>query len=674
LSITAVEKLAPGHLASGKQLELLGGDLDLTNFFIQMRDKAGINLVSAITDATVDRTIEGASTLVVTVEDNNSRDIQLSGKLGRKVDVNVDGLWWTLVGVRKSGNLLTLTFEERVVNIFRYYNKFIYASRKKMNRAHFVLRLIQEPTEQKIPYVIPELDDVQKISDIGPNQILLSPDGAVLIQSSDPAKAALQREQGIHYGTALTVKGAPATPEQIDNANIILATCLRLKAPVKVEIAAINTAITESRIINVVGDPSDPAHNDSTGVFQQRRSQGWPATRDIPTDAAAFIQRAMQQNHDYPNLTVAMLCQNVQHSAYADGSNYAPWTDEAIAFVQAYGSEVPQSIKDAYAQAVQQSAQTQSITSASANQGDYFIRGTISKKNSNWILEKEDSWHCMTRLANEINWRAFVVSGVVYYISEDYLFKSKPYMNISEDSDGIDWIDYDYDEGKRQATLTINAHFSRWSAPPGSTIQINNMGIIDGKWLVQDASRSVFNTQGTITCIKPLPKLPEPVSIGQLPTGLPSSLTGGTGTPPAPSGNSGGKETTVANLTENQARVISYATQQLGVPYEYGAERAGVAFDCSGLAQAAYEYAHISIPRVAQAQYDAGPVVLDSHLQPADLVFFGDSRITIEHVGIYIGNGSMINAPNTGSLVRVDNGFTTWTNPPYFGATRPWQQ
>ncbi|MFD4348627.1 NlpC/P60 family protein [Streptomyces coelicoflavus] len=97
------------------------------------------------------------------------------------------------------------------------------------------------------------------------------------------------------------------------------------------------------------------------------------------------------------------------------------------------------------------------------------------------------------------------------------------------------------------------------------------------------------------------------------------------------------------------AAAVAYAYQKLGSPYVWGATGPN-AFDCSGLTQAAYRAAGVSLPRTTYAQIDAGRRVGRSELLPGDLVFFYSG---ISHVGIYVGNGQMIHAPNPSAPVRV---------------------
>ncbi|HUZ16673.1 MAG TPA: NlpC/P60 family protein [Gaiellaceae bacterium] len=104
------------------------------------------------------------------------------------------------------------------------------------------------------------------------------------------------------------------------------------------------------------------------------------------------------------------------------------------------------------------------------------------------------------------------------------------------------------------------------------------------------------------------------------------------------------------------------ALQYLGVPYVWGgASPSG--FDCSGLVMYVYAQLGISLPHYTVSQWDVTEPISSSEMQPGDLVFFNG----LGHVGIYIGGGQMVDAPHTGSVVRIDNiaGFG-----PFDGARR----
>ena len=95
------------------------------------------------------------------------------------------------------------------------------------------------------------------------------------------------------------------------------------------------------------------------------------------------------------------------------------------------------------------------------------------------------------------------------------------------------------------------------------------------------------------------------------------------------------------------------------------------------LVQAAYRAVGVQLPRVAQTQYDAGPLLPPlTSPAPGDLVFFGTSATSVSHVGISIGAGAMIDAPRTGTVVRVQAVPTVpgarWGNEVVVGETRPW--
>ncbi|MFE9704894.1 NlpC/P60 family protein [Streptomyces sp. NPDC005930] len=124
------------------------------------------------------------------------------------------------------------------------------------------------------------------------------------------------------------------------------------------------------------------------------------------------------------------------------------------------------------------------------------------------------------------------------------------------------------------------------------------------------------------------------------------------------SGTSGGTGSTGSSTpdTSNGTRAekaIAFARAQIGKPYVWGATGPG-SYDCSGLTQAAWKAAGVSLPRVTYDQVDAGTTVPVSQAQPGDLVFFYDD---ISHVGLYVGDGMMIHAPKPGAYVREESIF-----------------
>ncbi|WP_040919156.1 C40 family peptidase [Saccharomonospora glauca] len=120
-------------------------------------------------------------------------------------------------------------------------------------------------------------------------------------------------------------------------------------------------------------------------------------------------------------------------------------------------------------------------------------------------------------------------------------------------------------------------------------------------------------------------------------------------------------------------KAVTFAIDKIGLPYVWGGngtEHGDAGFDCSGLTTAAYASAGISLMRTAHTQYHSVPLVeKDDELRLGDLVFFGDPDTKIHHVGIYIGNDQMIDAPTFGQAVQVHNYRKPGDD--YAGAGRP---
>ncbi|MFC8308447.1 NlpC/P60 family protein [Streptomyces olivaceus] len=107
-----------------------------------------------------------------------------------------------------------------------------------------------------------------------------------------------------------------------------------------------------------------------------------------------------------------------------------------------------------------------------------------------------------------------------------------------------------------------------------------------------------------------------------------------------------------SNGTQAQ-KALAFAQAQIGKPYVWGATGPG-SYDCSGLTQAAWKAAGVTLPRTTYDQVNAGTTVSVSQAQPGDLVFFYDD---ISHVGLYVGDGKMVHAPKPGAYVREESIF-----------------
>jgi cell wall-associated NlpC family hydrolase len=142
-----------------------------------------------------------------------------------------------------------------------------------------------------------------------------------------------------------------------------------------------------------------------------------------------------------------------------------------------------------------------------------------------------------------------------------------------------------------------------------------------------------------------------------------------------------GSGTSVSTAAQ-RAIAVAFAESQIGVWYRWaGAGEVGPTqtasgiqnvpgYDCSGLTMKAYAAAGISLAHFTGDQWNEGMHVSQSQLVPGDLLFFAtniDDPSTIHHVGIYIGNGQMVDAPETGEQIGIHNAFTG----EYIGAVQP---
>jgi peptidoglycan DL-endopeptidase CwlO len=143
----------------------------------------------------------------------------------------------------------------------------------------------------------------------------------------------------------------------------------------------------------------------------------------------------------------------------------------------------------------------------------------------------------------------------------------------------------------------------------------------------------------------------------------PATTTDATDTTTAP-GTTASAPVPAPILPGGHPEAASIALRYLGIPYLWGGGTPA-GFDCSGLVMYVYAQLGISLPHYAAAQFGFGTPLTRDQLQPGDLVFFDG----LDHVGIWIGGGQFVDAPHTGSFVKIET-FGGWYATHYVGARR----
>lgn len=444
-------------------------------------DAGVVDLSEAITGGELERTIDGASTLTIDVHDPHRKLIRAKD-MQRAIDLKYDGVWFRLVKLSKAGMAVTLTFEDRDVAYLRRHTKSRKVSRSKMTRAQFVRSLVREVRQSRIKFFCPEVNERQPI---GKATIDAKPAKRTATDRAD------RRQKGLAGGAELKVSGASATSEQRRNAERCLDVADTLKAGPKATKALLEAVIVESGIRNLsYGDA------DSQGILQVRVSTSGSAarSRDIEWCVRTFLSKgfwgkggAISLAEKNPGMSAGAVAQNTQGSAFPD--RYDQVADEAQGFIDAYGGATGSDTGGA-------------AGTISTRKRYEFSRGLAGKR--------EDSWTAIQRLASEVNWRAFVDRGTLYFVSEDRLIAARAVYTLSEDTDGVSWIDFDIDQGKVDAEVRVQCRTELFDVRVGSVVAIREMGIANGRWLVASVRQNLFTADTELTLKARTPKLAEP--------------------------------------------------------------------------------------------------------------------------------------------------------------------
>ncbi|MBW4846162.1 MAG: SH3 domain-containing protein [Lachnospiraceae bacterium] len=105
-----------------------------------------------------------------------------------------------------------------------------------------------------------------------------------------------------------------------------------------------------------------------------------------------------------------------------------------------------------------------------------------------------------------------------------------------------------------------------------------------------------------------------------------------------------------------RAQIVNYALQFLGNPYVWGGTSLTKGADCSGFTMSVYAHFGIGLPHYSGSQAGMGKAVKSSEMRPGDLIYYADSKGTINHVSMYIGNGQIVHAASRRSGIKI----STW--------------
>jgi len=512
-------------------------DLDIVTFVLDVRGRTAHSLdkrvQNSIIEGELERTTDGASTLRVTLHDP-ARTLLRSGLFAHTIDVRLDRFWFRLAQVSKQDDQLTLTFEDR--DVAR-------------------LRAIRGPRKATSGHgkVKPKVETASRAT-VTRAEFALS-----LVRELHPAPSfvcpQLHKKQAVAASTTTADTSAPPSPSKDGTYNSAQLQSLWIQAggprAVAPTMAAIALAESSGRA-GAVGGPNSNGTYDY-GCWRINSVHGYPKAKLLAADQSFNAQCAV---------TIYKAQGLRAWSTYSSGAYRKYLRNGSVPGV--------------------------SDTRATRRTLPYqFRRGAVNG-------HPEDSWTCLQRLAQEVNWRCFCNEGRIYFVADDDLLALSTPVTVSEQTPGVAAIDFDLDNGKVSNEATITARASRWAADPGSTVQLHDLGPADGIWIVHDVRRSLYDADATITLRKRGKPLKEPAAdTEQVPD--PRTRDGITlGKLNAASGGSGEADNPATNAVE-QAYAAAISIHNHHYPYVWGGGHAragvpdrgtgrdpGVGFDCSG--------------------------------------------------------------------------------------------
>lgn len=427
-----------------------GLQADVTDLVLRSGKKLTIEVGGVeVPTPSLTRDMEASSALSVSLFDPGLEVLEKT-LLSEKFDAYVDDLRFRYTGASKSGPTVTLNFEDQTIARLRELKGPKSAFRAKQTRANFICGLVEE-LEPEIPIFCPQRHEKQPIEkeEQTPKTERESKKAAKEAKETPGAK-------GVGDTKGLKVKGQTPSPEQKELLNTALDIADKGGAPFVCAVAVVAALIDETdagavqrgNVLAGLGPGGAPIGN------AEEEISGFLFGKPEWTGTAA-----VDYYNAHPEATFYEIAQAVQASEFEDGSNYAAFGDESRQWVEAYGGATGASLSSG--------ATSEEVTEP------YTFR----------VGKKETYWGAIQRLAKEVEWRAFVVEGRFFFISEPELSRGQVQLAIEREpgkrhpaTKGIVEVDFEYDVNLPTTEATVTAVAEHWDVRPGGVVTLAGYG------------------------------------------------------------------------------------------------------------------------------------------------------------------------------------------------------
>lgn len=428
-------------------------------------------------------TIEGAPVVRMDVVDQRRTlttselfDHDGNGRLDRPVKLEVNGVDYWLSGVQKQGDTFSLTFEDRSVALLRNQR----GKRKlKARTLDHVLFARQLADEVGVAIVT---------GDPGPIERGQRRKTALRLREARD-RADTERQPGVGTGESITVRDRGTLgPEELRNVDIVLGLAHRYRAGPRATLALVEACIVEPDIaFQNTTRPSDDGYG-SYGILQaQERYVGRENALDVEYCVTRFLKGpaftggpdgAIALERKHPDWPPGDIAQKIEGSGYPE--RYEQYREDAERIIELFGG----------------GALASSMGNGRTTRIPELSRGTPEEP-------EEDSWTALGRMAESYGYRRFVWRNSLFYMSDETLMRSRSRLLLSEETPGVEWIDWEWAPRKRVNSADLTCSILSDQLPIGSVVRLDeSCKPADGRWLVRDYQRSLFSPTAQIQLIR----------------------------------------------------------------------------------------------------------------------------------------------------------------------------